>query len=636
MFGFSLAAQLFQGSAQRTWNCVTQFTNQLWYKFNYFRYPVMPRSRRRHHSRSRSRSRSHSHDRDRDAKRRKIDNVDSPSHKRSVSSEPDTPEELSLSQEEQDLNESEKSAPEGENPIKHIEEKLTITPKKTLSPKQLQKKVESEKKRQQKQLEREERERKKQEEKERLRLEKEQMKKEKEELKNKKNEQKAKEREMKEEQKRKEKEEKEAKRKEKEEREEAKRKEREQEKLRKQQELEEKNREKQKIEEQKQKAAQAFVNFFVPKKTDVKMEEGKSGVEEGKTSMFMPFEVKSDMRLAPARRAYLSEQEKEALIEKLDTGEGSYLKELKEGKSTGKWAKTWPYEEDVIIVEEDVGESICEDKQKLKIMRVKFLKFHENKRPPYYGTWRKKSAVVNPRRPFGEDKCFFDYEVDSDDDWEEEEQGESLNGSDDEEKENEAENDDYEVDNDFFVPHGHLSDDEVDDEESAKLSPESHKQKLKLLKDEFDQDMQTKTNRMKPRSIGCIWYNKDRSNVDDAIDRHLRPLAMITNGHIIINKRKEFIAITPNRKYNTKELRQELLPAFLKLIHGNVNKRTTVVEEFMNYMRNNGHVVEVSKAYLGKCLKQYAQWKKCADEGPLLNKYCWCLEDDVKKKYNLE
>ena len=44
----------------------------------------MPRSRRRHHSRSRSRSRSHSHDRDRDAKRRKIDNVDSPSHKRSV------------------------------------------------------------------------------------------------------------------------------------------------------------------------------------------------------------------------------------------------------------------------------------------------------------------------------------------------------------------------------------------------------------------------------------------------------------------------------------------------------------------------------------------------------------------------
>jgi chromatin assembly factor 1 subunit A len=51
---------------------------------------------------------------------------------------------------------------------------------------------------------------------------------------------------------------------------------------------------------------------------------------------------------------------------------------------------------------------------------------------------------------------FFDYEVDSDDEWEEEEPGESLHGSDDE-KESE---DEYEVDNEFFVPHGYLSDEE--------------------------------------------------------------------------------------------------------------------------------------------------------------------------------
>lgn len=55
----------------------------------------------------------------------------------------------------------------------------------------------------------------------------------------------------------------------------------------------------------------------------------------------------------------------------------------------------------------------------------------------------------------------FDYEVDSDDEWEEEEPGESLHGSDDE-KESE---DEYEVDNDFFVPHGYLSDDENPEDE---------------------------------------------------------------------------------------------------------------------------------------------------------------------------
>jgi chromatin assembly factor 1 subunit A len=508
-------------------------------------------------------------------------------------------------------------------------EKLTITPKKTMSPKQLQKKVESEKKRQQKQLEREEREKKKQEERERTLLEKQKQKQEKEELKLKKNEEKAKERELKEEQKRKEKEEKEAKRKEKEEREEAKRKERQEEKLRRQQELEEKNKEKQKLEEQKQKAAQAFKNYFVPKKHETR-------IEDAKTNMFMPFEVKSDMRLAPARRPCLSEDEKKYLVdclEKADEG-ASYLKELKEGKSVGKCPRTWPFEdeeEDVIIIDEDFGESICEDKQKTRKMRVKFFKFEENRRPPYYGTWRKKSTTIKARRPFAEDKSLFDYEVDSDDDWEEEEQGESLNGSDDEEKENEVDNEDYEVDNEFFVPHGHLSDDEIDDEITSKLSPESLKHKLKLLKDEFDQDMQSKTNKIKPRSIGCIWYNKDESNVDEAIDRHLKPLAIITNGHIIIRKRKDLFVNTPSRK--SKELREDLIPAFLKVIQGNESKKSVVVNDFIQHMQNNGYAVEVSKTHLVKRLKQFAQWKRCTDEGPMFNKFCWCVEDDIRRKY---
>lgn len=52
----------------------------------------------------------------------------------------------------------------------------------------------------------------------------------------------------------------------------------------------------------------------------------------------------------------------------------------------------------------------------------------------------------------------FDYEVDSDDEWEEEDPGESIHGTDDEVEPE----DDYEVDNDVFVPHGYLSDEEGD------------------------------------------------------------------------------------------------------------------------------------------------------------------------------
>lgn len=85
-------------------------------------------------------------------------------------------------------------------------------------------------------------------------------------------------------------------------------------------------------------------------------------------------------------------------------------------------------------------------KQPKKKYRAKFLHFHENRRPAYYGTWRKKSKKVSGKNPFGVDLQMFDYEVDSDEEWEEEEPGESLHGSDDE-KDKDNVDDDYEVSN---------------------------------------------------------------------------------------------------------------------------------------------------------------------------------------------
>lgn len=106
-------------------------------------------------------------------------------------------------------------------------------------------------------------------------------------------------------------------------------------------------------------------------------------------------------------------------------------------------------------------EHVKKSKQKY---RAKFLHFHENRRPAYYGTWQKKSTKVKGRTPFGVDTVsfliqsntssvaysdvllqkVFDYEVDSDEEWEEEEPGESLHGSDDE-KDKDNVDDDYEV-----------------------------------------------------------------------------------------------------------------------------------------------------------------------------------------------
>merc|ERR1712098_245559 len=76
----------------------------------------------------------------------------------------------------------------------------------------------------------------------------------------------------------------------------------------------------------------------------------------------------------------------------------------------------------------------------IKVPRAKLLKFHENRRPAYWGTWTKQSKFISGRRPFGRDEDRFDYEYDSDDDWEEEEEGESLS-DDEKDKEDEEEDD---------------------------------------------------------------------------------------------------------------------------------------------------------------------------------------------------
>lgn len=132
---------------------------------------------------------------------------------------------------------------------------------------------------------------------------------------------------------------------------------------------------------------------------------------------------------------------------------------------------------------------------------------------------------------------WFDYDIDSDEEWEEEDpDGESLRGSDDEKDEENPDDDEYDVDNEFMVPHGYLSDEEaqVADEEAEDMvkffyrkifqvsidfylikmccfsnyfmqTPETQKIKLKVLGEQLKAEMSEKTTKLKPKVIGCIW-----------------------------------------------------------------------------------------------------------------------------------
>ncbi|XP_010528632.1 PREDICTED: chromatin assembly factor 1 subunit FAS1-like isoform X2 [Tarenaya hassleriana] len=94
---------------------------------------------------------------------------------------------------------------------------------------------------------------------------------------------------------------------------------------------------------------------------------------------------------------------------------------------------------------------------------VQLLQFDKSYRPAFYGIWPRQSQVIGPRHPLKKDPD-LDYEIDSDEEWEEEEPGESLSDCENEEEcleEGCSRADDEDDSEDgFFVPDGYLSEDE--------------------------------------------------------------------------------------------------------------------------------------------------------------------------------
>ncbi|PON55384.1 Chromatin assembly factor 1 subunit A [Parasponia andersonii] len=100
------------------------------------------------------------------------------------------------------------------------------------------------------------------------------------------------------------------------------------------------------------------------------------------------------------------------------------------------------------------------------VRRKQLLQFDKSYRPAFYGIWPKKSHVVGPRHPLRKDPD-LDYDIDSDEEWEEEDPGESLSDCDKEDEDESLEGcskteDGDESEDGFFVPDGYLSENEVE------------------------------------------------------------------------------------------------------------------------------------------------------------------------------
>lgn len=249
---------------------------------------------------------------------------------------------------------------------------------------------------------------------------------------------------------------------------------------------------------------------------------------------------------------------------------------------------------------------------------------------------------------------FFDYEIDSDDEWEDEEPGESLHGSDDE-KDKESD-DDYDIDNEFFVPHGHLSDEELENngEVDDDNSPDAQKAKLKIMQKAFSDEMKKKTEKIKPRLVGLIWQNRDGSQpavCPSVIWEMLQMRAMIFNGPVIVmptdesaNKVDVFDDLNESKKNPAMKKRvkmsDENVLDLLRLIHGNTNSGEFLSKEFRAFTaqqnKDNDKFQEYSLVSIRQKIKELADWKQCPEDGPMQNKFCWYVSTEQRKLHHLD
>ncbi|XP_010633118.1 chromatin assembly factor 1 subunit A isoform X3 [Fukomys damarensis] len=300
----------------------------------------------------------------------------------------------------------------------------------------------------------------------------------------------------------------------------------------------------------------------------------------GSCGKFAPFEIKERMVLAPWCRATLDQD----LCDRLDqllqqqSGDFSFLRDLRgrqplRSGPTGICSRdTDTVNRDVVIVETSKGDAVPERR---KFGRMKLLQFSENHRPAYWGTWNKRTAVIRPRDPWAQDKKLLDYEVDSDEEWEEEEPGESLSHSegDDDDEVGEDEDDD----DGFFVPHGYLSEDEGVTEECG--DPEKHKVRQKLKAKEWDEFLAKgkRVRVLQPVKIGCVWADSADCSAAD-----LKVLQQFTAWRLEpAPSEDELVPKATKREKRDQQILAQLLP----LLHGNVNGSKAIIREFQEHCR---------------------------------------------------
>uniref|UniRef100_A0A8D3CSJ5 Chromatin assembly factor 1, subunit A (p150) n=1 Tax=Scophthalmus maximus TaxID=52904 RepID=A0A8D3CSJ5_SCOMX len=361
--------------------------------------------------------------------------------------------------------------------------------------------------------------------------------------------------------------------------------------------------------EERLKAEKAEITRFL-QKSKIQQAPKKLAAACGK---FAPFEIKENMSLAPLCRV----QCEDSVLEELDRcllNPSNNRNGLKDwiGQKPRQSGPTKPRQR-CVTVEGPKADGVPD---RTRYGPMKLLQFHKNYRPAYWGTWSKKSSYVSPRCPLRRDKDLLDYEVDSDEEWEEEEPGESLSHSEGEDEEEGGEDDDD--DDGFFVPHGYLSNDEgaLEEEEGGDLEKQKLRQTLKAR--EWDELMSTKKKMkvLEPVVRGCIWEGEGPGS------EHLQPYAVC----LVEPLPKADSSLSPEQLSQKLE---EKLKYLLPLLHGNANSSKVIISEYQEFCRPENIPTRIQ---LRRLIKNNAVYEKRST----YRRCCWYVHTDVLSRLGKE
>uniref|UniRef100_A0A672PH71 Chromatin assembly factor 1 subunit A-like n=1 Tax=Sinocyclocheilus grahami TaxID=75366 RepID=A0A672PH71_SINGR len=347
---------------------------------------------------------------------------------------------------------------------------------------------------------------------------------------------------------------------------------------------------------------------------------------------FAPFEIKANMSLAPLTRV----QCEDSVLEELDhylAQPDSTLNGLKDWtrhkpRRSGPTQPSHSAVRDCVVITDSQKADGVPDRHRYG--RMKLLQFHDNYRPAYWGTWCKKSTLISPRCPLRQHKGLLDYEVDSDEEWEEEEPGESLShseGDDDDEG-----GDDDDDDDGFFVPHGYLSEGEgalEEDEEGG--DPEKQKVRQRMKAREWENELMSKGKVKVLESVvrGCLWEGEE-----PGLDL-LQPYAIC-----ILEPLPRDEPCTPEQDLSRQQRNEKLLSQLLPLLHGNVNSSKVIINEFLEFCRQQTSSPTESpqncndnvppRIQIRRIIKEHAVYEKRST----YRRCCWYVHPEVLARHS--